>query len=146
MGMYTELVFAANIMEGTPKYVIELINYMIKGEDYTLCDTIDWDGLEEQGLIPSFCRPWLLSQRAYEFAGEPRSILKPYTYSSSTDLSYTLTIRTQIKNYHGEIESFIDWISEWVEDTDFAGYYRYEENQEPTLIYLGKVGEDYYDR
>lgn len=42
------------------------------------------------------------------------------------------------KNYAREIERFFEWLMPYVdgEEGDFIGYSRYEENQQPELIYL----------
>ncbi|MCA1800256.1 MAG: hypothetical protein LC650_03090, partial [Actinobacteria bacterium] len=47
-----------------------------------------------------------------------------------------LTIRCNLKDYDDEIEKFIDWITPYTDSTGFVGYKRYEQDEEPTLIYL----------
>jgi len=51
--------------------------------------------------------------------------------------SYFLCIRSNFKNYDDEIQSFIDWIRPYINKSegDFLGFWRYEEDEEPTLIY-----------
>jgi hypothetical protein len=41
-----------------------------------------------------------------------------------------------LKNYALEIENFLDFISPYVETDGFIGYYRYEESENPALIYI----------
>mgnify|MGYP003522795381 CR=1 FL=1 len=51
---------------------------------------------------------------------------------------YYLTCRADLKDYNGEIESFFNFISKYVEDYGskvFMGYSLYEEDVEPTLYY-----------
>lgn len=52
--------------------------------------------------------------------------------------SFYLCIRTNLKNYDSEIEHFIDWIMPYLdkyETGQFLGFYRYEEDEQPTLIF-----------
>lgn len=57
------------------------------------------------------------------------------------DQQYHLNIRCNLKNYDDEIEKFLDYISPYIETKGFLGYMRYEESEEPTLIYCdsGKI-------
>lgn len=43
-----------------------------------------------------------------------------------------------IENYNEEIEKFFSWVAPFVEGEpgDFIEYMRYEESQEPVLVYL----------
>ena len=48
-------------------------------------------------------------------------------------------VRSDFKNYGGEIEKFFDWITTHVEkdgDKTFIGYSLYEEDDEPKLYYV----------
>jgi hypothetical protein len=51
---------------------------------------------------------------------------------------WSLLGKGDLKNYEDEIEYFFNWIMLWVEGWpgDFIGYHRYEESQEPTLVFL----------
>ena len=62
-----------------------------------------------------------------------------YTYLSADDISnaYYLCVRANLKNYGEEIRKFLDWITPYLEkyEGEFLGFYRYEESEQPTLIY-----------
>jgi hypothetical protein len=55
---------------------------------------------------------------------------------NNTDCKYHLNVRSNLKNYDSEIENFLDFISPYVETDGFIGYMRYEESDEPALIYI----------
>jgi len=57
--------------------------------------------------------------------------------------SYYLCIRSNLKNYDGEIRKFLDWIKQFVDAGigEFLGFYRYEEDDDPTLIYYNITKE-----
>jgi len=124
MGMYTELVLAVELKADTPQDVIDTLMGMVQGyginsnQDHLLFSTDRWQRMLNSGS-------------AY-FAGKPHSELV-YDYYGCINL----TIRTNLKNYDGEIEHFLDWIKPYVYERGFAGYKRYEECSEPTLIYFG---------
>lgn len=44
-------------------------------------------------------------------------------------------MRVFLKNYNSEIEEFLDWLEPYIETNDFIGYMKYEEFEDPTLIY-----------
>ena len=53
--------------------------------------------------------------------------------------NYYLVVRSDFKNYQGEIGKFFDWISPYIEkcgDKTFIGYSLYEEYDEPRLYYV----------
>lgn len=76
----------------------------------------------------------MLCSSSYYFAGETHS---EFHVEEDFKLA-TLTSLSSLKNYSDEIEKFCDWISQYVQNSSvvFAGYKRYEEDLEPTLIYF----------
>jgi hypothetical protein len=44
-------------------------------------------------------------------------------------------VLSSFKNYSDEIKLFLDWIHPYTEGCEYVGYYRYEVNEDPTLIY-----------
>ncbi len=123
MGMYTELVFKADIDKELPVQVRKVLEYMFNGNpqpetlpDHKFFQTSRWDAL---GSMSSFYHiPWATSR--YE---------NDYIFS-----------RSDIKNYSDEIELFIDWVTPYLnlcldEDEDkCVGWYWYEESSKPNLI------------
>lgn len=51
---------------------------------------------------------------------------------------WSLVSYSSFKNYDGEVEAFFDWLKPFVDDEPgtLIGYHRYEEYEEPTLVYL----------
>lgn len=47
-----------------------------------------------------------------------------------------LNVGCNFKNYNNEIDLFLDWLRPYIESDGFIGYMRYEENDNPTLIYM----------
>jgi len=62
---------------------------------------------------------------------------------------YSLIGKGDIKNYNNEIEQFFEWILPYVDfapgyEKLFIGYMRYEEDVEPTLVYIDVDGSLLY--
>ena len=70
----------------------------------------------------------------FYFDGQTDSTIK-------NDQGWYLTVRCSFKNYDDEIELFLDWLAPYIETYGFLGYHRYEEFDDPTLIYKedGKI-------
>lgn len=133
MGMYTELMLGVSFKKETPDKIINAINHMAKD--------IDGPGPDMDHAL-FFTRDerwrWMLkSASSYYF--EAKACLV-WTLDEITSRHY-LTVITSIKNYEKEWELFLDFIAPWVDEDGFAGYMRYEEADDPSLIYFvdGKV-------
>lgn len=128
MGMYTELVCALELKQDTPDLVINTLKYMVGtlGEleetpTHELFETDRWD--------------FMLRGDSYYFEGVTNSNLYKDTLIPQRP-TYYLTIRCNFKNYDGEIEKFIDWITPYSHSTGFIGYKRFEGDKDPALIYI----------
>lgn len=129
MGMYTELHYNVELKKDVPKKVIDILNFMVG-------DTEDEPkGLPAHELFKTERWRFMLRMDSYYFDADTHSTLR----LDKTSDNYYLCIRTNLKNYDSEIEKFIDWIepylSEYIAEGDFLGFYRYEEDNEPTHIY-----------
>lgn len=124
MGMYTEFDFHVRLHKRTPDTVINILRYMVGDEDFReapelpgheLFNTERWAGMLRSG--------------SYYFAADTHSTL------NLKDL--TLNVRCNLKNYGGEILRFVDWIKPYCDSHkgEFLGFYRYEEDDQPTLIF-----------
>lgn len=127
MGMYTEMHFNVELNEDVPLSVIRVLSYMIDNEEFDFPDFPDH---------PLFETPrWksMFQTDSYYFSSDTRSTLRFDNISKS----WFLCLRFNLKNYGSEIEKFIDWIMPYVYacEGDFLGFYRYEEDNIPTLIY-----------
>lgn len=129
MGMYTELHFNVQLKEDTPKNIINALNHMLS--------------LSEHGRLPDHplftnkgtgFRSMLICD-SYYFEADSHSTLRFDEIANA----YYLCIRSNFKNYDDEVSLFLDWIMPYVDvNSDMAellGFYRYEEDSLPTLIY-----------
>lgn len=127
MGMYTELHFNAELRRDTPTEVIEVLRYML-GE------------IEDEPTLPAHplfeTGRWRIMLRAdsYYFDAKTHSAL----YDDETAQAQFLCIRCNLKNYGGEIEAFVDWITPYLDKApgEFLGFSRYEETEQPTLLHM----------
>jgi hypothetical protein len=128
MGMYTELVMACRLKDDVPEDVIKILQYMCgeKVDDLKIPTDHEFFSYE---LWP------MLNADSYYFVGQTHSMIRKVHEL----IGWRLTVRTNIKNYHDEIEKFLDWLNPYMKYYDpieFLGYIRYEEDVFPTLIYL----------
>lgn len=125
--MYTELVLGVDLKKDTPENVINVLKYMLGDlNDKTIID------VPQHALFTPKTRwDFMLRCDSYYFDG-----LTDHRFElDDIDEQYHLNIRCNFKNYDNEIELFLDWIKEYLHTTGFLGYYRYEEFDDPTLIY-----------
>lgn len=128
MGMYTELVCALELRENTPSEILDVIRYMLD-------ETDELERTPDHKLFKTSRWEFMLRSDSYYFDGTSHSFLKQDNLTPDRPM-YFLNIRCNLKNYDNEIDKFIDWISLYAETTGFIGYKRYEEDEEPTLIYI----------
>lgn len=126
MGMYTELIFGAEFKKDTPKELIDTLRYMVgdltdKPDRYLWSENrnpINWGGSYYFAISKTVSKMW------YDEISE----------------SWTLSSRTNLKNYNGEIESFLELVKPWIQSgsgtRDMYAITIYEESAEPTIYYL----------
>lgn len=135
MGMYTEFVFASELKKETPEEIINILKDMVNGNSYNTYSIPNHEFFK--------CDRWkcLFTGDSYYFDGGTMSKI---TYDDITK-TYFLTVRSNLKNYDSEIERFLDFIYPYLDEkydtSDFLGYYRYEENREPDLIYYSELNK-----
>lgn len=121
MGMYTEIYVNVDLIEDTPEEVIAVLKAICGGEDKTsLEDKPDrWSVLFNSGNY-----------------SVPNTSCKSLTYDSTIN-KWSLLGKGDIKNYEQEIESFFAWLMPYIDADygEFIGYYRYEEDEHPMLVY-----------
>lgn len=133
MGMYTELQFNTKIKNDIPEKVLNVLNYFGDNtkevptslpDHYFFSNHLRW---HQFGKMSS----------AY-FDAEPHCVFKQI-YGDKAPYSFNMIFN--LKNYGNEINLFLDWISPYIYSTtgnEYLGYYRYEEEEYPTSIYLRK--------
>ena len=128
MGMYTDFCFDAELNGDLPEDVIAVFTFlgdMADGQPalpkHSLFETSRW------ACLGGASSAYFDAQPHYNFRNEHGS--------------YFVSIRTNFKNYESEIEKFLDWVTPYLNkfEGDFLGFSRYEETEEPTLIYMPKV-------
>lgn len=134
MGMYTELVLAVELNAEAGE-IVPILEAMIspKLEERSEVEA----AIESIPPHPLFqtTRWWmmLLGTSCY-FRGGPHSSIDDHCGHKS------LVVRFNIKNYESEIEHFINWLDPYVRRDGYAGYFRYEEDLVPTLIFYEPEG------
>ena len=125
MGMYTALHLNIELERNTTLDVIWTLEAMTGKKaptfqfDHPLFDTARWDFMLQCSSY--YHKAWSASEMVYD----------------DTAKCYFLRVQCDFKNYDSEIELFLDWIDPYIraEPGEFLGYYRYEEDVEPTIIY-----------
>lgn len=131
MGMYTELHFNSALHKDVPVGVFDILGVMLGERELDSIPT----SLPEHPLFTTERWHWMLQSDSYYFDADTHSTLR-----HDWQGTWCLNIRCNVKNYDSEIEYFIDWISPYLSEYkmkgDFLGFYRYEENEQPTIIYF----------
>lgn len=129
MGMYTELIFGAELKKETPNEVIETLRYMVGDIEKPQKLAFDADRNPLRG-------------GSYYFAVN-KSVSK--IWLDNIDNQWHISARANIKNYDNEIEQFLEWIKPWIEGgsgaRDMYAIVTYEEDDEPTIYYLYEADE-----
>lgn len=109
MGDYTELVMGFSLKSDTDKEIIELLKYKLEND--------------------------LNKQSEYFGINYSQNTI---TFDELFD-QYIVSIRCSLKNYNHQVQDFIEWIMPHVKsgsgENELLGYYIYEEEESPTLIY-----------
>jgi hypothetical protein len=131
MGMYTELHFNAELRPDVPEEVLNVLRVMLGMEDRHV-------PLPRHPLFETGRWGVMLGMDSYYFDADTHSTLR---YDEVAEAHF-LCIRCNVKNYEGEIEKFVDWITPYLakHEGEFLGFSRYEETEEPTLIYMPADG------
>lgn len=127
MGRYTELIFGAVLEKDTPDIVINTLKYML-GEIK--------DKPNNSLLSKERCE--LLFKGSSDYFGIDKPVNR--LWFNDTDNQWRISTRSNIKNYKGEIEEFLNWIKPYIESgsgvRDMYAIVISEEATEPTIYYL----------
>lgn len=130
MGMYTELIFGAELKKDTPNEVIEALKYML-GENRDKPTSFP---------LPNGRCEWLFCGESYYF-GVNKAVNKMWL--DDIDKQYRISTRSNLKNYDNEIETFLEWIKPYIEsgsgNRDMYAIVIREKQDEPTIYYLHNV-------
>lgn len=132
MGLYTELIFGAELKKDTPNEVIESLKYMLGEIENKPANFPLPDGRCER----------LFKSVSYHFAIS-NSVNK--MWFDNIDNRWHLSTRSNIKNYRQEIQTFLEWIKPYIYSgsggRDMYAIVIHEEQDEPTVHYLRDVGD-----
>lgn len=127
MGMYTELLLKCEAVK----------------DDYGVMEYL-FSGGKEPGVLPNhdfFTKPrWRLIGSCSSFYHHPQAHSDLYVPEWEEDRAVAyLFSRSDIKNYDGEIEAFLDWFMPYVSEFPGTciGWKWYEDDDVPTLILMG---------
>jgi len=137
MGYYTEFIFKATLKKDTPENIISLLNRVINerdlGHDKVLFDTED---VFKPDLNHEFfkCERWYMLFLCTNWDETMQGSL----FYKEKDY-WILDIHTEFKNYNGEIDHFIDWITPFIvgrKKKQFVGSWQGEQMDSPINIYI----------
>ncbi len=132
MGMYTQLHIGTTLKPNLSCDIVDVLNFMVGDRE------------EEPENIPSHdlfkCDRWqyMLQCDSYYFDYKTTQL---FTWDEIGN-HYWFNVTCNLKNYTDEIALFLDWIYDYLDEPhadNFIGYMRYEEDDEPTLIYKDKM-------
>lgn len=122
MGYYTQLHLQVELKKDTPDSVIKTLLHML-GETHFKPEE-----------VPFECDRWEFMLRSSSFYCFPRSFSRLFQEQGK----HYLFVQCDFKNYTGELNNFLSWISPYVDnDEGFMGYSRAEDQVKPTLLYKG---------
>lgn len=125
MGMYTEINICFDLIKNVSKDVVDILYYLINGVSVPFTELPEYDFFK--------CDRWnmIACCDSYYFDGSTNSKM---IFDGISD-TWKINIRANLKNYDNEIEKFLNWLKPYIETKGFIGYKRYEECEEPVLIY-----------
>lgn len=124
MGMYTELNIGVSLRADTPDKIVDILKYMLGDIDEKVETT-------DHALFSTRRWHYMLVSDSYYFDSYTDSSMR----RDDLDHQYKLNVRCNLKNYNNEIDLFLDFIRPYLQTNGFLGYKRYEECDDPTLIY-----------
>lgn len=120
MGMYTELVLKCEVKSNIPPVVTSILEYLFNGGEHP----------EELPHDEFFlCPRWHMIGRCNSYYHHPAAL--------SSFVDGYLFSRSDLKNYDNEIQKFLNWVAQYLDNDGVIGWVWYEEEEKPSLIYLG---------
>lgn len=123
--MYTEINVCFDLYSDTSKEVIDILHSLIDRTDKP-------DVLTGHKFFK--CDRWYMVAccDSYYFDGSTNSKM----IFDAISKTWKVNIRANLKNYNSEIEHFLDWLVPYIKTEGFIGYTRYEEYENPILVYI----------
>ena len=124
MGMYTELALEFDLKETTPQSVMDVLFYLMNEQ-------------QEPNELPN--HPLFQTDRWRSlFLGTSTYFEEQYASLKHDGVSYHLKTCANLKNYQGEIDLFLDFITPYIDGIpgEYLGHKRYEEDETKTHIFF----------
>lgn len=138
MGMYTEIYVNIDLVDDLPEDVLYVLKGLVRDVEcksnfnnrhFEHC-VVQYDDERFNELIED--KPQLFDSLFYNGSYyTPNTSVATLSYDFISN-NWSLLGKGDIKNYCGSIEAFFGWIAPY-SATEFLGYSRYEESDEPTL-------------
>lgn len=115
--MYTQLFLDVNLKKDTPNEIIDTLKLMVVGKSTKWNNRLDW----------------VFNSSSYNFSNNQFAKIE----YDKIYKAYRLIVLCDFKNYDDEIEQLIEWLKPYIDNDGMYGYTRYEEDDEPTILYTG---------
>jgi hypothetical protein len=115
MGMYTQLHLDLKLKIDTPKEIIDTLTDMVNVDS----ESEKWNNRLD----------WCFNSNSYYF--------NAFSYAKiwKDGSIYKLFVHCDFKNYDNEIAILLNWLKPYIDTQGMIGYTRYEEDEEPTILY-----------
>ena len=134
MSVHYDFGLACDIKPTAPQQIIDTLKYMARTEDYEFSNPPRDDLFEGETW-----REMLRSGCSY-FAGETGAVLRNtlrYIKEKKEASKYTFSFRNCILDDEmGEYVVFVEWLTQYSENTGLVGYFRSVYSDHPTLLYF----------
>ena len=127
MGMHTEIFVNIEMERKPPEDIYLLLKALSDG---------DYDNPLFENYPNRF--KWLFSSGSFYFPSTAVCRLSSFQNLDMDDEPWYFIGKGNIKNYNGEIQEFFKLIEPYAYDP-FIGYYRYEEDDKPTIVMKGDL-------
>lgn len=139
MATWTELVLAVEFRADTPADILDWIQYLVNPDLVTADKPLKRPDhpLFKQRTENAPLYLDLFHGESTAFAGE--SVLR--FAKQDTSGQWHLTVRSAVRNYQREIEALLLFLMPYVEARGYAGYFRYQTEEHPSLVYYPEPGK-----
>lgn len=128
MGMYTEMIFGAALVKDTPEDVISALRVAC-GDETKINSQV-------QEYLNIYDLEYLFNCSSYYFGV---SIALSKIWYDNICHKWIISVRSNIKNYHNQIDKFLDWIYPYIDYGSGAknmyAVVTYEEDDIPSIYY-----------
>ena len=138
MGSYTELNISVNLeLDDNTRKVLEFMVGDREEMDFTIPShpLFESNAGRWKGML--YCDSFYFSHTAGS------SLVNRLSWREPDSTERVLNVRCDLKNYDDEINKFLDWIRPYSITRGFIGYTRFEEAEDPTLIYFNDEGFEF---